>query len=52
MEQWKEETGLEYNAKWTDGEVDHRKVKSDDVEFATGNKKLLELEHMMHSTAQ
>lgn len=51
VEQWKAETGLEYHAQWVDGDVDHKKVKSDDVDFATTNKKLLELEHMMHYPA-
>lgn len=45
---WKRETGLEYAAQWVDGEVDHKKVKSDDVDFATGNRKLLEMEALMH----
>ena len=48
VEQWKQDTGLEYHAKWIDGEVDHKKVKSEEVDFATSNNKLLDLEHMMH----
>lgn len=48
IERWREETGLEFHAKWIDGEVDHKKVKSEEVDFATTNEKLLELEHMMH----
>lgn len=48
VEKWKQETGLEYNVKWVDGEVDHKKVKSEEVDFASSNKKLLELEHLMH----
>ena len=48
IDQWKEESGLDFNVKWIDGEVDHRKVKSEEVDFATSNKKLLELEGMMH----
>ena len=48
VEQWRVETGLEYNAKWVDGEVDHKKVRSDEVDFATSNKKLGELEDLMH----
>lgn len=48
VEQWQQETGLEFHAKWVDGEVDHRKVKSDEVDFATSNKRLLELEPLMH----
>ena len=51
VEQWKKETGLEFHAEWIDGEVDHKKVKSEEVDFATSNKKLLELEHMMHPPA-
>ena len=48
VERWKQETGLEFHAKWIDGDVDHRKVTSDDADFATSNKRLLELEHTMH----
>ena len=48
VESWQLETGLEYAAQWMDGEVDHKKIKSDDVDFATGNRRLLELESMMH----
>ena len=32
---WQEQTGLEFHADWIDGEVDHRKIKSSDVEFST-----------------
>lgn len=48
VEEWKRETGLEFAAEWVDGEVDHKLVKSDDVDFATGNRRLLELEALMH----
>lgn len=48
VEDWKRDTGLEYAAQWVDGDVDHKKVKSDDVDFATSNKKLLEMEDLMH----
>ena len=48
IDQWKRDTGLEFHAKWIDGEVDHKKVKSDESDFATSNKKLLELESLMH----
>ena len=48
VEGWQATTGLEYAAQWVDGEVDHRKVNSDDVDFSTSNRRLLELEHMMH----
>ena len=51
VEEWKTNTGLEFHAKWVDGEVDHKKVKSEEVDFATSNKKLLQLEHMMHPPA-
>lgn len=48
IEKWRAETGLEYNAEWVDGDVDHRLVRSTDVDFGTTNKKLLEIDHMMH----
>lgn len=48
VERWYAETGLEYNAEWVDGDVDHRKVTSDEVDFSTRNEKLLELEALMH----
>lgn len=48
VDKWKRDTGLEYNAQWVDGEVDHKKVKSDEVDFATANRKMLELKHLMH----
>ena len=48
IDRWKDESGLEYNADWIDGEVDHRKVTSTEVDFATNNKKMLELEGLMH----
>ncbi|KAI6837838.1 hypothetical protein KC340_g4107 [Hortaea werneckii] len=48
VDSWKAHSGLEYAAQWMDGDVDHRKVNSDDVEFSTGNNKLLELEPLMH----
>ncbi|KAK4965563.1 hypothetical protein LTR42_012319 [Elasticomyces elasticus] len=48
VEQWKAETGLEYNATWVDGEVDHKKINSEEVDFSSRNKSLLGLEHMMH----
>lgn len=51
VEQWKQETGLDYHAEWIDGDVDHKKVKSDEVDFATSNKCLQQLEHMMHGPA-
>lgn len=48
IERWKVETGLEYHAQWVDGEVDHKKVSSNDVDFSSRNPKLLELEDLMH----
>ncbi len=51
LDQWESETGLRYNAQWVEGEVDHRKVTSDEVDFATNNNKMLELQHLMHAPA-
>jgi len=48
VDQWKAETGLEYAAQWVDGDVDHKKVNSGEVDFTTANRKLLDLEHTMH----
>ncbi|RMY09405.1 hypothetical protein D0868_04265 [Hortaea werneckii] len=48
VDSWKANSGLEYEAHWVDGDVDHRKVNSDDVDFSTGNSKLLELEPLMY----
>jgi len=48
VEQWKAEVGVEFNATWVDGDVDHKKINSEEVDFSTGNKRLLELEKMMH----
>lgn len=48
VQSWRVETGLEYNAQWVDGEVDHKKVSSDEVDFGSTNKRLLELEELMH----
>ncbi|KAK5168116.1 uncharacterized protein LTR77_006684 [Saxophila tyrrhenica] len=45
---WQAETGLGFNAEWVDGDVDHRKVTSAEVDFATNNKRMLELEALMH----
>ncbi len=47
VERWKTDTGLEYNAEWVDGDVDHKKVRSTEVDFSTGNRRLLELEDLM-----
>lgn len=43
VERWKRETGLEVAAEWVEGEVDHRKVRSDGVDFGSGNARLREL---------
>ncbi|KAK5120670.1 hypothetical protein LTR85_006028 [Meristemomyces frigidus] len=48
IEEWKARSGLEYAAQWVDGEVDHKKVNSDDVDFSTGNQALLGMEPLMH----
>ena len=48
VEGWRTETGLEYAAQWVDGDVDHKMVKSDDVDFATANRRMLEMEELMH----
>lgn len=50
VDSWKANSGLEYAAQWVDGDVDHRKVNSEDIDFSTGNIKLLELEPLMHPT--
>lgn len=47
VEQWQTDNGLEYNAEWIDGDVDHKLVSSNEVDFSTGNAKLLELFDMM-----
>jgi ectoine hydroxylase-related dioxygenase (phytanoyl-CoA dioxygenase family) len=48
VEKWKAKTGLEYAAQWVDGDVDHKKVSSVEVDFSTANRRLLELEGLMH----
>jgi len=50
VEAWKKETGLEYAVQWVEGDVDHRKVTSDEVDFSSGNARMRELEHCMHAT--
>ncbi|EMC92531.1 hypothetical protein BAUCODRAFT_294980 [Baudoinia panamericana UAMH 10762] len=52
VERWRTETGLEYAAQWVDGDVDHRKVNSDEVDFSTGNVRLLGMEELMHQPAE
>lgn len=47
VQQWQDKAGLEYSAKWIDGDVDHKLVSSDEVDFSTRNTKLLELDDMM-----
>ena len=48
VEQWKADTGFEYNAEWIEGDVDHREINSSSVDFSTRNRRLLELEDLMH----
>lgn len=48
VEQWKAKTGLEYAAQWVEGDVDHKKVNSSEVDFSTSNQVLLGLEPLMH----
>ncbi|KXS94490.1 hypothetical protein AC578_4513 [Pseudocercospora eumusae] len=50
VERWRQETGLVFNAEWVNGAVDHKLVSSDDVDFSTRNKRLLELENLMRPT--
>lgn len=52
VDSWRANSGLEYAAQWVDGDVDHKKVNSDDVDFSTGNNKLLELEPLMHPATE
>lgn len=47
VQQWQADTGLEYNAQWVDGDVDHKLVSSNEVDFSTGNAKLLDLADLM-----
>lgn len=47
VDQWRANTGLEYHAEWVDGDVDHKTVRSTDVDFSTNNSKMLELEELM-----
>jgi ectoine hydroxylase-related dioxygenase (phytanoyl-CoA dioxygenase family) len=44
VEAWRRETGLEYAAQWVEGDVDHRKVTSDEVDFSTGSSRMKELQ--------
>jgi len=48
VERWKAETGLEFAARWVDGEVDHRKINSEEADFTSANKWLREMEGLMH----
>jgi hypothetical protein len=48
VEGWQRETGLEYAAQWVEGDVDHKKVTSDEVDFSSGNMRMRELEGFMH----
>jgi len=47
VEEWQKETGLEYAAQWVEGDVDHRKVTSNDVDFSSGNAMMKKLQHLM-----
>lgn len=47
VQQWQANTGLEYAAQWVDGNVDHKLVSSNEVDFSTRNTRLLELDDMM-----
>jgi ectoine hydroxylase-related dioxygenase (phytanoyl-CoA dioxygenase family) len=49
VEAWQLEIGLEYAVQWVEGDVDHRKVTSDDVDFSSGNARMRELENCMHA---
>ncbi|KAK1810107.1 hypothetical protein LTR12_015531 [Friedmanniomyces endolithicus] len=51
VEQWEAETGVEFQATWVDGDVDHKTINSEEVDFSTGSKTLRELEEMMHLPA-
>lgn len=46
VSRWQAETGLTFNAHWIDGDVDHRLISSDDVDFSTRNARLLDLDHV------
>lgn len=48
LESWQVNSGLEYAVDWVDGDVDHRKVTSDEVDFSSGNATMRELEDCMH----
>jgi hypothetical protein len=48
VENWQRETGLDYAVQWVDGDVDHRKITSDEVDFSSGNPRMGELERCMH----
>ncbi|KAI7186961.1 hypothetical protein KC363_g6276 [Hortaea werneckii] len=52
VDSWKANSGLEYAAQWVDGDVDHKKLNSDDVDFSTRNSKLLELEPLMYPATE
>ena len=48
VETWRREIGLEYAAQWVEGDVDHRKVTSDEVDFSSGNMRMREFQQCMH----
>ncbi|KAK0945270.1 hypothetical protein LTR29_003362 [Friedmanniomyces endolithicus] len=51
VEQWEAETGVKFQATWVDGDVDHKTINSEEVDFSTRSKTLRELEGMMHLPA-
>ncbi|KAI9738369.1 MAG: hypothetical protein M1834_008872 [Cirrosporium novae-zelandiae] len=46
VEGWEEDFG--FRVHWVQGEVDHKKISSEDVDFDTENQGLLGLRHLMH----
>ncbi|KAK1075717.1 hypothetical protein LTR74_000125 [Friedmanniomyces endolithicus] len=52
VEQWEAETGVEFQATWVNGDVDHKTINSDEVDFSTRSKALRELEGLMHLPAR
>lgn len=49
VQAWQKDTGLEYAARWVEGDVDHRKITSNEVDFSSRNVKMKELEFCMRS---
>ncbi|KAK0942941.1 hypothetical protein LTR29_005513 [Friedmanniomyces endolithicus] len=48
VEQWGAETGVGFKATWVDGDVDHKTINSEEVDFSSRSKALRGLEEMMH----